>query len=210
MFSREGRNLMAKRKKEFNDPPDFAQAMRLFDEPFDKMIFYRVIAGKLLRELLNGEGLVKVKSIHVLHNRLCSSDYGFVLRKNTAEFVRRGGRQLFYLNGRVLVRVKTEGTEVHPGHHMTVSLAEGLDWPEEVAKFNRQGILVPRLSPVRGASKAGLWRSLVRLEQDTQRSMFDSDDRWADSCHFDFAPGFDASGADVLQAVPLPASPADP
>jgi hypothetical protein len=188
---------MAKRKKEFNDPPDLAQSVQLFESAMG----YRDLVGKLLKELLNKNGRVQIESIHVFHNRVGSSDYGFILRKNSTDFVLPGGRQLFYVNGPILIRVKTKGTRVHPGDHMTISLAEGLDWPEEVGKFNNQGVLVPRLSPVMGAAKAGLWRSLARLEREFG-SMSDSDDRWANSCHFDFAPGFDASGADALPAVP--------
>jgi hypothetical protein len=180
--------------KAFNDPPDLAQSLRLFEQS----LRYRETVGRLLKEMLNARGLVQIGSINEFHNRLCSSDYGFILKKNTDEFVLPGGRQLYYVNGPILVRVKTKGTKVHPGHHMTVSLTEGLDWPEEIAKFNHNGELVPRLSPIVGASKAGLWRSLVRLEE-TVGSMLDSDERWAKSCHFDFAPGFDASGAESLK-----------
>src|SRR4051794_37947460 len=116
------------RKKAFGDPPDFAQSLPLFEQAMR----YRETIGKLLKEVLDVRRIVQVPSIREFHNRLCSSDYGFVLRKNTDEFVLPGGRQLFYVNGPILIRVKTKGTKLHPKHHMTVSLAEGLDWPEEV------------------------------------------------------------------------------
>jgi hypothetical protein len=186
------------RIKAFNEPPDFAQSLPLFEQAMG----YREIVGKLLKEILDARGLVQVPSIQELHNRLCSSDYGFVLRKNSDEYVLPGGRQLFYVTGPVLIRVKTGGTKAHPGDHMTVSLAEGLDWPEEVAKFNHDGELVPRLSPVVAALKANLWRSLVRLQEETGGAWEESDDRWAQSCHFDFAPGFDPSGAAALKPAP--------
>lgn len=177
--------------------PNYAQSMGLFEKLFQGD--YLDLVRRLMNDLLDVNGRVRFKSVGGLHDRL-TRVYGFALRMNSTQGVRPGGRHLFYVNGPVLIRVKTSGTERHPTPHMTVSLAEGLGWPDEAAKFNRQGDVVPRVSSVDAAIKAGMWRSLQRLG-DTE-AIFESDDRWADACHFDFVAGFDASGAPGLPVTP--------
>ena len=178
--------------------PSFAQSMRLFEQLLQGNHLEQVEA--LLRDLLDADGRVRFKSIVAFHDHLCRR-FGFVLRENSTQFVRPGGRHLFYVNGPLLIRVKTSGTKFRPEPHMTVSLAEGLGWPEEAAKFNRLGQMTPRVGAVPAAATGGMWRHLQRLG-DTSQAILDSDDRWADSCHFNFVRGFDDSGAPGLHPIP--------
>src|SRR5437870_2179160 len=60
------RDAMA-RTKAFNDPPDCAQSLPLFEQAMG----YRETVGKLLKAILDARGLVQVPSIRELHNRLC-------------------------------------------------------------------------------------------------------------------------------------------
>jgi hypothetical protein len=177
--------------------PDFRQSMTLFARLGAK----QNVARDLLNDVLDGQGLVRFRDIRAFHDTITAEKHGFVLRDNSPKFVRPGGRQLFYVNGPILVRVKTTGTDRRPVPHMTVSLSEDLSWPGEAAKFNRQGDIVPRVGPVSTAAAQNQWRALVRVGPDLAR-IEASDDRWANACHFDFAPGFDGSAAPTL--VPAP------
>jgi hypothetical protein len=179
-------------------PPQPGQSLQLFEQAMK----YRDIVRTLLLGLLDSEGRVRGAKIRDFHDHICSSLLGFVLRDRITAGVLKGGYQLFYVNGPILVRVKTTGTEFRPRPHMTVSLADGLAWPNEVAKFNRDGVLVPRLSPVKRAYDADLMRSLERLEKETGKHIADLDNFWANNCHFDFVPGFDVSEAADLPVIP--------
>jgi hypothetical protein len=176
--------------------PDFKQSMVLFDKLGPK----RDLARNLLNDVLDPQGLVRFREILGFHNLITAQKHGFVLRDNSPKFVRPGGRQLFYVQGPVLVRVKTTGTDRRPTPHMTVSLSEDLSWPGEAAKFNRQGDVVPRVGPVSTAAAQNQWRALMRVGG-TLAEIEASDDRWANACHFDFVPGFDGSGASALIPV---------
>lgn len=153
------------------------------------------LGQRLLADVLDGNGRVRFMSIVSFHDYICRR-YGFALRRNTSEFVRPGGRHLFYVHGNLLLRVKTSGTNIRPQPHMTLSAATGLGWNDEAAKFNAAGAVVPKL----GSSRAGNdWRTLARIG-DTA-TILASDDRWANLCHFDFVRGFTDSGAANLRAV---------
>lgn len=172
----------------------FAQAMRLFGQMSEGG--YIQLGRDLMQDLLNADGQVRFMAIQPFHDHVTRC-YRFVLRENSPRFVRPGGRHLFYVSGPLLMRVKTTGTDRRPTPHMTVSLAEGLDWPGEAAKLNFQGEVVPRLGGVATASAQGQWRALLRLGE-TAQAIQDSDDSWANACHFDFPPGFDGSAAEAL------------
>jgi hypothetical protein len=178
--------------------PDFSQSMALFAQLGSK----QHVARNLLNDVIDAQGLVRFQEIRAFHNTITAVMHGFVLKDNSPKFVRPGGRQLFYVNGPILVRVKTTGTDRRPTPHMTVSLSEDLSWPGEAAKFNRQGDVVPRVGPVSTASAQNQWRALLRVG-DTVAAIEASDDRWANACHFDFVPGFDGSAAPTL--IPVPA-----
>jgi hypothetical protein len=150
------------------------------------------LSQRLLLDLLDGNRNVRFTSVKQLHECL-SRDYGFALRRNTTQGVRPGGRHLFYVLGNLLVRVKTSGTAIRPNPHLTLSLASGLDWNQEDAKVNQAGAVVPKL----GASRAGSdWRALARIGD--MAAIEASDQRWADTCHFNFAAGFDDTAAAAL------------
>jgi hypothetical protein len=177
--------------------PDFKQSMTLFHRLGAK----QHVAQNLLIDLLDAQGVVRFLDIEAFHDAITDRRHGFVLRDNSPKFVRPGGRQLFYVNGPILVRVKTTGTDRRPEPHMTVSLSEDLSWPGEAAKFNRQGDIVPRISPISTAAAQGQWRALLRVG-DTAAQIEASDDAWANSCHFNFPAGFDGSAAPTLVAIP--------
>ncbi len=168
----------------------FAQAMTVFASP--SAASERQLVQRLLVDLLDRDGRVRFKSVVSFHDHI-SRTYGLALVQNATFGVREGGRHLFYLHGNVLLRVKTTGTARRPVAHMTISLATGLGWPDEVAKISRSGEVVPKLGSVPRADH----RALRRLGGNYQ-AIAALDDRWAEACHFDFAKGFDGSGAEAL------------
>jgi len=147
---------------------------------------------KMLQDLLGTDGRVRFTATDSFHDYLRTA-YGFRLLRNTEDGVLPGGRHLFYVHGNLLLRVKTSGTRIRPRPHMTISAATGLNWPDEGAKFNERGEVVPKL----GASAAGSnWRALRRIGD--YDAIAASDQEWADSCHFDFPDGFSDAGAASL------------
>ena len=79
---------------------------------------------------------------------------------------------------------------------MTISLATGLDWPDEVAKLSHGGSLIPK----QGAVPKADHRALRRLGGNFE-TISAIDDNWAEACHFDFVTGFDASVAAALRVL---------
>jgi len=76
------------------------------------------------------------------------SHYGFQKASDVA-YGPPGGRQLFYKQGRIVVRVKTKGDEAgfranQP--HLSVALTDGagFDWFNDLAKFNHQGMIAAK------------------------------------------------------------------
>src|SRR3954463_10445278 len=110
--------------------PDLSQSMALFARLGAK----QHVARDLLNDVLDAQGLVRFREIRAFHNTITAERHGFVPRDNSPKFVRPGARQLFYVNGPILVGVKTTGTDRRPTPHMTVSLSEDLSWPGEAAK----------------------------------------------------------------------------
>lgn len=167
----------------------FARAMRVFADPSAER--ERRLMQHLLVDLLNDEGLVRFQFLLHFHDYICRK-HGFNLMQNTTFGVPRGGRHLFYVNGHILLRVKTIATDYRPPH-MTISLATGCGWDDEVAKLSRNGRLVPK----QGAIPRADHRALRRLGGDFNR-LRALDDAWADSCHFNFVSGFNAAHAESL------------
>lgn len=168
----------------------FNQAMTVFDSLNGGD---RGIAQTLLQDLLDKSGLVRFRSVIDLDFQL-QHFHRFSLIEKNQKFVLPGSWHLFYKQGCLLVRVKTGGTQMRPKPHMTISAVTGLSWNEEVMKMNRSGDFVPKAGGIPQLSREGNFRSLQRVGDSTQQ-ILDSDDRWANSCHFDFASGFDASGS---------------
>ena len=167
-----------------------AQALKLFETASEDS----KLGGKMMQDLLDAQGRVRFRSLVAFHDHITRT-YSFRLVQNNTEGVQAGGRHLFYANGHVLVRVKTNGTFRRPRPHMTVSLATGLSWPEEAGKFNKQGEVVPKIG---GVNRLGdNWRALARLGP-TMDAIEAHDDAWAESCHFDFVAGFDGTSAATL------------
>lgn len=165
----------------------YAKAMTVFASP--NAAAERQLMQSLLADLLDAQGCVRFMSIVSCNDHLVRR-HGFKLVQNVTWGVRRGGRHLFYTHGHVLIRIKTSGTDFRPTPHMTISVCDGLGWPDEVAKLSRHGDLVPKVGGVNRAD----FRSLMRLGPDTAQILA-SDDNWADACHFNFTRGFDGSGA---------------
>jgi len=169
----------------------YANAMAAFNSP--SAAADRALARRILLDLLDADGNVRFMSVVSFHDHL-RREFGLTLVQNSTHFVRPGGRHLFYRQGCLLLRVKTSGTFFRPRAHMTLSLAVGLGWNEEIGKFNRSGQLVPKLGAVRRAD----WRSQRRVGH-TLDELEAVDDDWANACHFNFASGFDGSGAAGLR-----------
>lgn len=156
----------------------------------------RAIAQSLLQDMLDAEGNIRYRSVAEVNAALVGARQ-FAFHGKTDKFVLPGSWHVFYMRGCILVRVKTGGTFMRPRPHATISAAVGLGWDDEVMKMTRNGEFVPKTGGMPQASRNGDFRALQRLG-DTTAEIFASDDRWANSCHFDFAPGFDGSGASEL------------
>lgn len=159
----------------------------------------RTVAQRLLFDLLDASGHVRFRSIRDFHTHLVMH-YGFELRAKNQKSVLPGSWHLFYLRGCILVRVKTGGTELRKVPHMTISAATGLGWNDEVMKLTRQGEFVSKAGAVPQAALAGDFRSLQRVGKTTPE-ILESDDRWANACHFNFVAGFDGTAAGRLPTV---------
>ncbi len=165
----------------------------------------RLLLADILSSTTREVGFPDIISFHHhIHN-----SHHFDLVRNSSEFVRPGGRHLFYKNfptdpaggsrrGTLLLRVKTSGTRFHPRPHLTLSLAVGLDFDSELGKFNARGQVVPKLGPGRQNFSQLDFRTMQRMGG-TIEAVMNIDDRWADSCHFDFAEPFDGAGAEALR-----------
>jgi hypothetical protein len=172
---------------------DFARAMTAFSSP--SAAAERDLVRRLLTDILDGDGRVRFKSVTMFHDHL-ERRYALELIQNATFGVRPGGRHLFYMNGNILLRLKTSGTDRRARPHLTISLATGLNWPDEVGKFSRTGDLIPKLGGVPRA--ASDFRTLLRLGGDLE-AIEALDDAWANACHFDFVRGFDSTGAVALR-----------
>lgn len=146
-------------------------------------------ANRLMQDIIDQDGRVRFHDLKAFHDCLIS-DYHFILRRRTQEAVLPGGWHLFYVWQHLLLRVKTSGTEMRPRPHMTLSFAEGLEWPDELAKHTRDGSHVPKAFSIVVYSDHRLWRYWKRTMQAEQI--------WADAVHFDFPPDFDVSGARTI------------
>jgi hypothetical protein len=169
-----------------------AKALTVFASP--NAAAERQMMQSLLADMLDAAGCVRFKSVVSCHDHLVRR-YGFTLVRNVTWGVRPGGRHLFFQQGHVLLRIKTSGTPMRTEPHMTISVTDGLEWPDEVAKLSRHGDLIPKQGGVNRAD----FRSLMRLGPDAA-AIFAVDDAWADACHFNFTSGFDGSGAPGLPA----------
>jgi hypothetical protein len=172
---------------------DFARAMTAFSSP--TAAAERQLVRRLLTDILDRDGRVRFKSVTMFHDHL-RRQYALELIQNITGGVRPGGRHLFYVNGNLLLRLKTSGTDRRPTPHLTISLATGLGWPDEIGKFSRAGDLIPKVGGVPRA--ASDFRTLMRLGE-TIDAIEALDDAWANACHFDFVRGFDATGAVALR-----------
>ena len=153
----------------------------------------RSVASDLVRDLLNSAGQVRFASPHEIHTFL-TRNYQFAFRGATDQFVLPGSWHAFYMRGCLLTRVKTGETFMRRRPHLTISAAAGLGWDDEIMKLTRSGEFVPKAGGMPQASRNGDFRALQRLGGSTAE-IIASDDRWANSCHFDFVPEFNGAGA---------------
>ena len=148
----------------------------------------RTLARELLATLIGSDGRVRFKSIGGFHCHV-TNRYHFQLLHWE---VFNDGRHIFYMNGKLLLRVKTNGTKFRKQPHMTLSWATGIGWDDELAKFNRQGQTVRKIGVVKEIGTN--WRALARLGSSVDQ-IAATDDRWANGCHFDFPRGFAGTGS---------------
>lgn len=146
---------------------------------------------------------VKIASLVRLH-AILSERAELQLARNDGEARAgelRGGRQLFYRRGNVLVRVKTRGTAFRARPHITVSMVDvrGSDdevwhtWDRERVKFTADGNpdwknMSDGNSPFPFSFPTRIIDGLTNGDKDV----------WADDCHFDLPEGFDAAGEMTL------------
>ena len=113
----------------------------------------------------------------------------------------RGGRQIFYLRGNLLVRVKTRGTRMRPRAHVTISMVDrrgGGDpdwhtWDRERVKFTANGN--PAWKNISDGSSPNPYSFPTRIIDGLTSGQ---QDNWADDCHFDLPANFDATGEMTL------------
>jgi hypothetical protein len=173
----------------------------------------KAAAPTLMRQLVepHGPGTYRARahSVRELHATL--SKLGFTLIQNDI-YGPPGGRQLFYRNRLVVVRVKTRGDEKgfranQP--HMSVSLTVGgnrpdgspqLDWQDDRAKVSGQGriaakafVTPDRFQPI---DFQGNPQRFVMIQGDLDTGP--GPDAWAQRTHFLFPDGFDIVGAELL------------
>lgn len=151
------------------------------------------------------EGHYEVKIASLLRlNAALQNDAGLQFERNDGEAREgelRGGRQLFYRRGNVLVRVKTRGTAFRPRPHLTISMVDcrgdGDDawhtWDRERVKFTADG--VPAWKNMSDGNSKFPFSFPTRVID----GLTDGDkDIWADDCHFDLPAQFDATGESSL------------
>lgn len=106
-----------------------------------------LLAKRLMTALVEpASRLVRTSSMSSLD---CSLQTLGFQKISDVEFGPLGGRQLFYRNGRIVVRVKTKGDKAgfranQP--HISAALTDGvgIEWFNELAKFNYQGELAAK------------------------------------------------------------------
>lgn len=158
------------------------------------------MASQLVAGLQIVDGYVGFRSFRSLDEYL-RGRFGFGVP--TAEVLRDGaGRdtgsiQWFYSKGQVLIRIKDQARSRRPesAGHMAVVIATGKSWDEEIAKVSSSGQLIPKLGFTNRCSQAGDWRTLCKAGS-TTAEIYETEDKWADSAHFDFMKGFDWQGAE--------------
>jgi hypothetical protein len=145
-------------------------------------------ARQMATTLLTSDGHVRLGDLGTFH-RILTQRLFFTLVDATQNGVRPGGWHLFYRLGHLVCRVKTTGTNIRPRPHLTLSLAIGLGWQDELQKFRADGRTLPktfsRLDPSdwRWAERASQW-----------------EESWAQQTHFDFPQPFDDAAAANIAA----------
>ncbi|MBA3312908.1 MAG: hypothetical protein M3552_10735 [Planctomycetota bacterium] len=157
------------------------------------------------RRSSDGHNEIKITSLMRLDDTL-RTRCGLRRVRNDGESPERpgefnGGRQLFYLRGNVLVRVKTRGTRFRPRAHVTVSMCdirgvgdkEWHAWDRERAKFTANGH--PEWKNVSDGGSSTPYSFPTRIINGLTPG---AQDKWADNCHFDLPEGFDPTGESTL------------
>ena len=108
------------------------------EKEIGKRLMTTIIHSDLRVVKFNSLGLLEMKLQSLGFSKIADQSYG-----------PPGGRQLFYKQGRVVVRIKTKGDEKgfranQP--HLSAALTDGngLDWFNELAKFNYRGELAAK------------------------------------------------------------------
>jgi hypothetical protein len=150
---------------------------------------------------------VKIASLVRLHALLCNeADLAFARNDGEARAGElRGGRQLFYRRGNVLVRVKTRGTAFRGRPHITVSMVDVRGdaddawhtWDRERVKFTADGI--PAWKNMSDGNSPFPFSFPTRIVDGLTNG---DKDIWADDCHFDLPAEFDATGEFTLLPQP--------
>jgi hypothetical protein len=160
------------------------------------------VAKSLLPKVVNpSTGMIRMSSIKELHRALLAE--GFKLIK-AESYGPSNGRQLFYRNGNVLVRVKTTGDAAGPRAgkaHMSVGYNDGrgLDWQNDLGKFTANGKVEAKVitDPARfqPADFQGNPQKFVLLPTRFEITQVDA---WAGRTHFNAPDGFNLTGVEAI------------
>jgi hypothetical protein len=164
---------------------------------------------------------VRYNVLDRIHTELTQLGYTLIHRE---PFGADPGRQLFWRNGFILVRVKTRGDGRGPRQgipHASVGLhdREGIAWRNDLAKYDANGQLRPKSLGSAAQFEADLNSTDPEVQQraETRRQTHRFEvllggqtpgdhraisDAWADGVHFGFANNqLDATNADNLPVV---------
>jgi len=152
-----------------------------------------------------GSGIVRYSDLLSL-DAVLRDELGFRLEQKEA-FGPPGGWQLFYRNGRIVVRVKTKGDA--KGYradqpHLSVSLNDGngLDWQNDQAKFSAAGKIAPKvMTPAEKFQPGTDFQGNPRRFELILGGRYSGPgpDVWAGRTHFPFPPGSTLVGAEDLR-----------
>jgi len=167
--------------------------MRVFDSPsIDREI---ARARQLIVNLCGQDGLVRFTSFRDLDDYIVGRN-GFS-RVKVEELKGTLNIQVFYRYTNVWVRLKDQPRWGRKSAgHMAVILGADDTWDGEVAKFSRTGQIIPKQGFIRRLNDESDWRNLSRAG-DSIREIYQTEDAWANSCHFDLVENFDWRGVEA-------------
>lgn len=170
---------------------------------FDSLDDVRSGGPDLVRAIVNSNtGMARHSQLSELLQVLAGRGFQY---HRAEQFGPAGGRQIFYKNGLVTVRIKTKGDARGPREdvpHMSIGVTNGQGdrWSDDRAKLNVFGKLAPksltlasRFNPVDHDGEPQRFVVIQGGQSDQSEACMDE---WANRTHFNFPAGFrdDISG----------------